>query len=346
MRILHVIDQLNAGGAERVCIDLVNVSSQQGLSVGILVLLAESKLDRMVDEKVRIQYLRRESKWSIKKYFEVAAYCREYDIIHIHMRHVYRYMMVVNVLLHSKAKLVLHDHFGDIRIHKQIPFLFGSILKPSFYIGVSTELTRWAVKNLRMDRSRVFLLPNIVLQSTLKSNSDRAGDIVIVSNIRRTKNIGFAIRIAAALHLKLDIIGQLVDEAYYSELKNEIKLLQAETSIRFIHDCYDVQSRLENYRLALHTASSETGPLVLMEYLAQGTTFLAFRTGEVAASLYQMLPDLFVETFDLPVWKDKVAYLMENPVDKTILRSIFQQNFNKEKYFNTCLKIYQSILHS
>lgn len=277
---------------------------------------------------------------------EAATLCREYDIIHIHMRHVYRYMVVVKVFLNSKVTLILHDHYGDIHTNKQIPFLFDSVLKPSYYIGVSVELTTWAIQGLKMDKHRVFLLSNIVRQSKLKLSPVEVGDIVIVSNIRRTKNIGFAIRIAAALNLKLDIIGQLVDKSYYTELSDEIKLLHAESKVRFIHDCYDVQCRLVNYRMALHTASSETGPLVLIEYLAQGTTFLAYRTGEVAESLHPILPELFMETFDHQLWIDKIRPLIENPVDSTTLRSIFQQNYNEEKYFHTCLKIYQSILHS
>lgn len=332
MKILHVIDQLNAGGAERVCIDLANISYQSGLSIGILVLLNESKLDSAVEEGVSLYYLRRESKLNIKKYYEVAAICKNYDIIHIHMRHVYRYMAVVKLIANIKAKLILHDHFGDIHTQRQVPFLFNSLFKPRYYIGVSKELTNWAVQYLKMDEQKVFLLANIVRQVKVKSNLSVTRDIVVVSNIRRTKNIGFAIQIAAALNLEMDIIGQLADQSYYEELNEIIQVNKVKENIRFIHNCYDVQARLGNYRIALHTASSETGPLVLMEYLAQGTNFLAYRTGEVAEALGHILPDFFMDTFDFELWKERILQRMENPVDKATLLAIFQQNFSAKKY--------------
>jgi glycosyltransferase involved in cell wall biosynthesis len=344
VRVLHVIDQLNTGGAERVCIDLANLSSEHGLTVGILILLHKSNLDSDINLNVHVYYLHRQSKFNIRKYFEVAVICREYDVVHIHMRHVYRYMAVVNLFTKMPVAMVLHDHFGDIRSRKEVPFLFKSLFKPNFYIGVSSELTNWAIQNLGIQKQQVFLLPNIVRASkSVFSQVDDAGDIVVVSNIRNTKNIGFAIQLAVALNLKLDIIGQVADPVYLNRLKEEVRALQAEALIRFVHDCYDVQSRLENYRLALHTASSETGPLVLIEYLAKGTTFLAFRTGEVAESLYQMLPELFMDNFDIDTWKNRLLQLLEKPIDKVILKTIFQNNFNEEKYLNKCLTIYQSI---
>lgn len=343
---LHIIDRLDVGGAERVCVDLANICCEHGLSIGILVLLDESKLDAVVSDKISLCYLHRKSKLQIKKYLEAASLCRSYDILHVHMRHVYRYISVVKLLGLLKVKIIFHDHFGGIRTDKRIPFLFRSLFKPEFYVGVSEELVNWAVESLRITRRHAFLLSNIIRRVISLEDQSRKASLVIVSNIRRTKNIGFAIQVAQELNMQLDIIGQVIDTEYYDELKSYLATTDAANKVRFIHDCFDIQPCLGRYRMAIHTATSETGPLVLMEYLAQGFTFLAYRTGEVAESLYHKLPEFFIETFELDSWKGRIIALMERTIEKKALQQIFATNFDESDYYERCSKIYQIVLAS
>lgn len=346
MKVLHVIDQLNPGGAERVCIDLANIFSGRGHTVGILVLLYESKLDSSIELGIKTHYLRRKSKWNILNYFEFARICKRYDIVHIHMRHVYRYVMIAKILCRIKSKFVFQDHFGDIQKDGSIPLFYKSLFKPRFYIGVSKTLTNWAINKLKIKSDHVFLLSNIIRKySSLKAEvHTNQRDLVIVSNIRPTKNIEFAIQISAATNLKLDIIGQLVDKEYHNKLVDQIASLGITENISFVHDCYAVQSHLGKYRLAIHTATSETGPLVLMEYLAQGLNFLAYRTGEVAEILNAKFPNFFMDSFSVQSWKVRVEELISAPIAQKRLTSLFESEYGEDKYYTLCLEIYKKIL--
>lgn len=345
MKVLHVIDRLNPGGAERVCIDLANILLLNGHVVGILILLSKAKLDTSLEPGVSTHYLNRTSKLSIGKYKEAAKICREYDIIHVHMRHVYRYMVIVKLIGGFKSKLIFHDHFGDIRTDKSRSLFFNRWFKPTFYIGVSNELTQWAIEKLGCKPHRVFLLANIVRPIDIQEK-DKVNDVVIVSNVRPTKNIEFAIQVVAPTHLKLDIIGQIVDRDYYQNLLKLIQELGMDTRVRFITDCYAVQRVLGNYKIALHTAKSETGPLVLMEYLAQGLNFISFQTGEVAEALEPLLPVFFLNSFDKKIWENRLHELLQQPVDEKELKQIFKNQFGEQQYYKKCITIYQKVLHS
>jgi len=346
MKILHVIDRLNPGGAERVCIDLANIFSGRGHEVAILVLLDESKLDSAIEHGVKTYYLKRKSKWNILNYFEFARICNQYDIIHIHMRHVYRYVMIARILCRIKPKFVFQDHFGDIQKDEGIPLFFNNFFKPRFYIGVSKTLTHWAINKLTIKSDHVFLLSNIIRKySSLKSEvHTNQRDLVMVSNIRPTKNIEFAIQVAAATNLKLDIIGQLVDKEYNAKLLDQIASLGLTENISFVHNCYAVQSHLGKYKLAIHAATSETGPLVLMEYLAQGLSFLAYRTGEVSEMLSDHLPNFFMDSFSVESWKVRIKELIAAPISQENLISLFESGYGEDKYYTSCLEIYERIL--
>lgn len=346
MRILHVIDRLNPGGAERVCVDLANIFHDQSHTVGVLLLLDTAKLDADLDTGIQVYYLKRDSKWNLAKYKEAAKICREYDIIHIHMRHVYRYMMVVKLITGLKSRFIFHDHFGDINTNKSKSLFFNTWFSPSFYIGVSTELTKWAIQNLKIEKAKVFLLSNIVRKRKGTVTLSQLNDVVVVSNIRRTKNIEFAIAVAAKAKLNIDIIGQLVEKDYHDELLILIRELGMENHVRFILDCYDVQPLLSSYKLAIHTAKSETGPLVLMEYLAQGLKFLSYNTGEVAKELNSILPHFFLDSFELEAWTKNLNALLGEPSSNEKLMEIFEGRYGEQQYYEKCLRIYQVVLHS
>ena len=63
MKILHVIDTLDIGGAEKIAITLANIFEEQGHKVGILVILSsDHQLIKLVNTNVKIYYLNRKNK--------------------------------------------------------------------------------------------------------------------------------------------------------------------------------------------------------------------------------------------------------------------------------------------
>ena len=340
-RTLFVIDNLKIGGAEKVFVDITNLVNYK---IGFDVLLITDFVGDTykLPENIRKYELHRKNKYSLIKLFQLKRILREYENIHIHMRHTFHYLSIVKFLFVLKNKFILHDHYGKINIDKNPPFLMYKLFKPNFYIGVCSELTKWAVDVWELKTENVFCfqnLPNTEFVKKLQnSNQVKNGRLVMVGNIKSLKNQFFALKIANSINMKIDFIGRNQDEAYYSLLKENLD------DNRIIEDCSNVNVVLDKYSIGIFTSKSESGPLVILEYLLCGLPFVAYKTGGISDVLYKYFPDFFVNSFEEKLWIQKINDFRLNPpiIDRELVLNILNTEFNREIYMNRLLRIYES----
>lgn len=338
MRIIQVIDTLNVGGAEKVFVDMSNILFENQQDINVLFLLEGGELQSELKEEITFHELKREKKWSLKKIKECSQILQTFDLIHCHFRHVYRYITLVKLLFPFKGKVILHDHYGSIEVDQKKPFLFSSFFKPKYYIGVSKTLTKWAEKTLSVSSKNVFLLENISIKSTIRAPQMKQYDFILVSNIKPIKNNLFAVQLAQKMNKKLLLVGQNQDPGYYERIKQTITdKVEIETTIS------NAQSVMHWANFGLHTSVSETGPLVLIEYLAHGLPFLAYDTGEVAQRLKKDFPLFFIDNFDLEQWQERIQKIKEMPVDYAKFDNIFEKEFGQQNYYQKLEAIYLCI---
>jgi glycosyltransferase involved in cell wall biosynthesis len=338
MKILQIIDKLDIGGAERVFVDMCNILQEHQQDVTAMLLL-ENKGELVSELKVRLISLNRKNKWSLNTMYRCSKIIKKYDVIHCHFRHVYRYIALVKKIFFIKSKIILHDHYGSIDIDKSVPFLFDSFLKPDYYIGVSKSLTEWAETKLKVAPENIFLLENIIIQHKSKQQLAERYDLILVSNIKKVKNNLFGVKIAAQINKSLLLVGQNQDNTYFQKTKSEIKT----DNIVINSDITEVQTILHNAQLGLHTSISETGPLVLIEYLAQGLPFLAYETGEVAKILKPHFPEYFIDNFNIEEWKKRLELIMNSVPDTQKMEEVFERYFGQTQYYKKLENIYRCI---
>ncbi len=350
MKVLQVIDRLDAGGAERVMVDLSNILADNGHLVTSLAILNHGELGKFLNPEIAKVDLNRSGRFNLKKLKSLSVEANKHDIVHVHMRHNLKYVWLANKLFPIKAKIIFHDHYGKIAIDKSVSKTLAWALKKVTYIGVSQELADWARQHVGMPSASVFHLTNIVIRKNAGPGAlptKNAKQLVMVSNIRREKNIEFALSIMKVLGVEdnanLTIYGKIVDEEYFKELKDMVSSFGINDHIRFIDDCIDIQSQLPKYNFGLHTAKSETGPLVLIEYLAQGIPFLTFNTGEVVQQIRSKLSSFILTSFEVLDWVNTLRVHWDKSFRDELI-SIYQQQYSTEKYYQECLKIYQKNL--
>ena len=346
MKILHIIDTLNIGGAEKVCLDMITMLLDAGHQADCMVISAKGLLFDKIDKRSKAFFLDRKSKFNFFTMRKCADIASGYDIVHVHMRHTWVYVKLSSLIFYRRIRLIFHDHFWEIKTSEDATFRLKGIFKPQFYIGVSNEHVAWARKNLKIGDENLFVLKNTIIPDYRQSNK-YYGDLLMISNLREVKNVLFGIRLANYLKRKLTIFGNHEGSEY-----GDIVLKEAANSefVTIIQGESETQKYLNNFSFALHTAFSETGPLVLLEYMAHGLPFVTSATGEVVDQIKDVFPYLIAESFDMAEWEQKIIVL-ENRIRKegktlaSDLKGVFEEKFSPERYLDQCLKIYQSVLN-
>jgi glycosyltransferase involved in cell wall biosynthesis len=339
--VVQVIDTLSVGGAEQVLIDVTKILSNRGVDVDVLCLTNKGSKADALRGTCKVKSLNRKNKYSLIKMFQLKKELEPYKIIHCHFRHVYRYVKLVAIVFGVKGKIILHDHYGSIDIDKGIPLGFNKIFRVENYIGVSKTLVDWSAKLLKPDN--ILLLPNIIIKQNKLIRLKSSFDLVCVGNIKPVKNQLFAARLACKMQKSILFIGSIQDEHYYTLLKSYCESNDIDYVI--LTEVKNAQEYLSNATFAIHTAKSETGPLVLIEYMAHGIPFITYDTGEVAQLLKKLIPLSVIDNLDLKNWSLRFNDLvMDNDISKK-LSSVFESNFSEDNYFNLLKNFYKKILN-
>jgi len=343
MKILQVIDSLEIGGAEKVFIDLTNLLYENRADVSTLFILDPGKLANQLHEDIRKHSLNRRFKWSLLTLYRSARIIKRYDIIHCHHRHVFAYINLSAMIFGVRTKIILHDHYGLIDLNKKIPKNIIGPFKPTYFIGVSKKLTEWAKERLKVNANHVYILPNIVRHMKQPIQAVKTHDWILVSNIKPVKNQLFAVKLAQKMNKSLLIVGNIQDTAYYQTLQDAINDVSGNITIKT--DVTDVRPFLTQASIGLHVSTSETGPLVLIEYLSIGLPFVSYQTGEVVQTLKNVFPEMLISNFDISQWELAINFIESYNCDQynNVIKKFYEANFNEDQYLNKCLEIYQDI---
>lgn len=352
MRIVQVIDTLNAGGAERVLVDIANLLVRRNNEVTVLIINQDGPLSRELDQSVKRIVLNRGVKYNPGTARKFVSLLNTFDVVHIHMRHVLKYYWFSSFWKRCTSSIFFHDHFGDIQINQNVPAYMKLLTGKIKYIAVSRQLQEWAITSAGFRKEETFLLPNIIMNQAAKRTArelkgpDTKKRIIIVSNFKRTKNIEFALELAHSLKSELDfvmhIFGGDQDRPYRLELEQLLATHNLEHHVHLYVNETNVRERLAGYDLAIHCAVSETGPLVLIEYLASHLPFLAYETGEVVRQLKPHFPLFFIDNFEITSWKKRITILFSDysQLDHEKFDLIFKDYYSENAYTDKLLKMY------
>ena len=348
--IVQVTDQLNIGGAEQMIVMLANLLQAHGHPTTVLTTVTPGPLAVKLHSSVQHINLGRRWKWNPLTMYRLIKVLRQHDVVHVHSSYNLRYVYLASRLFFLRKPIFYHEHYGDIHINTTVAWHQQWIYPNVIFIAVSRQLAGWAIQKIKLSPKRVFLLQNTIVKQIAQHANTLLPpyQLLLVSNIRRTKNIEFAIELMKALNdsrqgFHLTIIGQVNDEVYYGELLKLIDHYLLGGYIHFDHHCSNIQPLLSSYHLALHTSRSETGPLVLLEYIAQGLPFLMYNTGEVVQQIQQHVPDFIMQNFDITAWLQAIRSILRLPREQTAncLIELYEQYFSPEAYYQQCMAIYK-----
>jgi glycosyltransferase involved in cell wall biosynthesis len=352
MKVLQIIDKLDVGGAERMLVTIANLQFENNIDTSVLCLLEESVLDSELNKNIPIHYLRRKNKYSFHKLNALNRILNQFDIVHIHSRHVLRFVGLL---------LFLPKRFRSFKVIYQDHSLlnFKSNFKDKQYFQYILQRVDTIVY-VAEEQKKFFPLvpPSFLLENTVRKinaqvclNADTK-KLVAIGNFRRIKNYSLLLEILQKLpkNFTCDIYVGTIDKSYFEENKCAIDTLIAENRLNFIQGELNIQGNLPKYALAIHTSLSESGPLVAVECLSVGLPILMFNTGSVAKNIAAKLPNLIKDKTDSDAWVTSILnYFSDSNEMHAYSKALYQlylDEYSEDKYLKKCLKIYQNSMNS
>ena len=296
IRVLQIIDSLEAGGGERMAVNLANAFSEKIDCSAIMVTRKEGLLKREVSEKVAYAFVDKTRAIDPKALGIALKFIKIHKISHLHAHSTSFFFATLLKLLRPRLKLVWHDHYGESEHLDQRPI---SILKLAslFFnaiISVNEKLKKWALNELFCENVNYIknfsrLIKKVSSSSSFSLNKeDIEYHLIQVANIRPQKNHEIAIEALAKLNqhfsVKLHLLGQYnKDDGYYQSLLKLIKQFHLESNIEFYGSVENVQVYLSQADIAILSSRSEGLPLSLIEYAMAEKPIIVTDVGQCQA---------------------------------------------------------------
>jgi glycosyltransferase involved in cell wall biosynthesis len=277
MRVLQLIDSLDAGGAERVAVTYANTLCEYIEASFLCATRKEGLLKQTINQKVGYLFLKKKSAIDIKAIVRLVSFIKKnkIDIIHAHTS---SFFLATSVKIYlPKIKIIWHDHYGkseeldkrDFKILKWCSKKFCAI------ISVNKILEAWAKRELKTDR--VYYLENVVLpppensKTPLKLKGIDHKRIVCVANFREQKDHGTllgAFKMVLKKHpeYSLHLVGQHWDDDYFREVSSYMNQEVFRENVFYYGSQSNIYSILKQADIGVLSSNSEGLPLALLEY--------------------------------------------------------------------------------
>lgn len=369
LHVLHVIDQLAVGGAERMLVDLANQTSLDGYRVSVCITRAGGELKSELRPEIEVLELARQRRFDWQAICQLGRFVRQQqvDILHVHGRFSFSLVALAKALRFIPLPVLLHDHYGTIETDRSVPywFRFASKYYLNQYVGVYCQLGKWAFA-AGIPPEHIHVIGNaldlqrLMVKSSIPECSDfsrkrRGLTGVTVAGIRREKGTDTLLRAIAQvprdLAFSLLIVGRSADDAFTDQCRNLCSELGITDRVEFLGLRRDVPTLLQQADFAVMSSRSESGPLVLIEYMAFGLPFVATRVGDISQKVELLGLDEFIPPEDPNKMADAIERLLRLPSEERQHRGatgqkIAEQHFDIRAVAPEWYKLYKQMVKS
>lgn len=342
VRVLMVTDSLQLGGAEQVAVDIANTLDRDSYEVMFCSTRIDGELRAGLAEDVEVEVLGRRATWDVPKLLEFGRYLRRnrIDIIHSHGRGTMRFVALTRALGLTSAHHLFHDHFGRMHLDRSAGLGLRLPLRHGVddYVGVESRLCRWAVETVGLDPDRVHLVRSgVQLQRFVEAepvdlrSEFGLGDcelaLVMIANFRPQKDHPTLFRALAELppqdreRVRVVICGSTTaDPDYFAGCTAMLDRLGISHLVHPIGARDDAPAILAGADAAVFSSKNESGPLVLLEYMASALPFVATETGEIAHAVRVADVGILVEPRDYQALAHALSRLLSmSPEDRAAM---------------------------
>ncbi|MBV8903680.1 MAG: glycosyltransferase [Acidobacteriia bacterium] len=294
--VMQLVDTLDAGGAEKVAVNLANCLPRDRYRSYLCTTRREGPLAQLIARDVGRIRLERPGRYSLSPIRRLARFIRANNIQVLHAHSTTLFMARAAVGLRWHVPIIWHAHYGRYAMDDRGPLSYRvATLGIGGVITVNQELADWARRRLRIPDGRVWYVPN---PACAPANSNpvldlpAAGEtrIVCVANFRPEKDHLTLIRAMERLvnfapATRLFLVGDVRDREYYQNVCYEIRSRGLEANITLLGPREDVASVLSACDIGVLSSATEGLPMALLEYGMAGLPTVATSVGQAGEVL-------------------------------------------------------------
>jgi glycosyltransferase involved in cell wall biosynthesis len=294
--VLHVIDSLEVGGAERVAVNLVNHLPRDTFTTHLCTTRSDGPLADLLAPDVGRLSLNRRSTLEIRPVRRLATYVDRHEIDTIHAHGSAAFVSSVATLLHPRTRLVWHVHYGRYATAGSRGWPFRVLRsKVDHVIAVNEALAEWARRRVRFAPDDVSYIPNFteLLDSPVAAPCaplpGAPGErIVCVANIVPEKDHLTLVRAMARVVERRPGATLLLAGSSESNprcaavVRREVDVLGLRDRVHLLGQRRDVAAVLRGCDVAVLSSRAEGLPLALLEYGAMARAVVVTDAGQCA----------------------------------------------------------------
>ena len=360
MRVLQLIDSLEAGGAERMAVNLANALVSKVERSYLCASRKEGVLRPALDSTVGYLFLDKKHTldlWAIRRlYYFLKREC--ITIIHAHSSSFFIAVFVTRALPH--IKVIWHDHYGNSDFLNERPkrmlVICSNYFSHSF--AVNTTLETWAKKHLK--HASVSYLSNFINTKTYNKKKTilqgrKGSRIICLANLRPQKDhinllLAFSKITKDFPDYSLHCVGQDFGNTYSEELYRLTNDLDLRSKVFFYGTCSDISAILSACDIGVLSSKSEGLPLALLEYGSAGLAVLVTAVGDCSRVVENEKSGLVVPSEDSEALYNGLCNLIiyhdKSKQFGLKLKQTVVNTYSVSAVLNSVLKQYKLVLHN
>ena len=356
MRVLQLIDSLDAGGAERVAVNYANGLLNHCETSFLCTTRKEGLLKKALHKNVQYLYLNRTKTFDFKALFKLKDYIKHNKISTIHAHSTSIFTAVLVKIIGAKVKIVWHDHYGKSEYLNERPK--AALKFCSYFINhvfaVNDRLEEWSKTVLNIKSSRY--IPNFVAykeQNLLtKLGGEEGKRIVCLANLRHQKDHlnllkAFSLLLNDFPEWTLHLVGKDFNDEYSNTIKSYIIENNLNTNVFIYGSCNDTFAILKQCDVGVLSSKSEGLPLALLEYGILGLPVVSTNVGDCNKVITDNVNGLLVSAQNSDELRTAISVLIHDVVkSKKFGQSLFQtvtENFLEEVILQQVITTYKKL---
>lgn len=291
MRIVQLIDSLEAGGAERIAINYANSLTDKIEFSGLVATRKEGPLLHQLNPNVPYLFLNKKKQLDFEALFRLRSFVSKNKVTHIHAHSTSFFFAFLLKLIYPSLKIIWHDHYGNNEFLMNRPYLALRLIAPFFkgVIAVNKNLKKWSEKQLKA-KNVIYLSNFPIKEITVTNHTVLMGAdgkrIVSLANLREQKNHFLLLEVAQRLKATnpdwtFHLVGKDFEDEYSSQIKKLIRDYGLVTNVFLYGSKQDVGNILSQSDIAILTSLSEGLPVALLEYGLYKKAVVVTDVGEI-----------------------------------------------------------------